>query len=939
MTNLRIFLPVLIGAATAVCFAQPNRVLSRIDNARKVTLAGHVVPMANAANDAGAVETSFPLSITLLLKPTAAQQASLEQLLQDQQNPASPSYHKWLTPEQYADQFGASSNDTSQIVAWLQTQGFTVDPVSRSRTFITFAATAGQVHASFGAAIHRYTANGKSHYANASNPTVPAALASVVAGFRGLHDFHPRAHLSKSAKPRWTLGPGDHVMAPDDFAAIYDIAPLYTAGTNGTGQSIAIVGQSALYSSGSDVTAFWSQFGITGAKLVPKLISPRDNPGVVEGDVEESSLDTEWAGAVARDANIVFVYSQDVWDSAQYAVDNDVAPVLSMSYGQCEGLYLGILPSNRQLVQQANAEGITWLAAAGDAGAADCDAGNVVAEGGLAVDAPGSIPEVTSMGGTTFNDGSGNYWNSGNTPTKQSAKGYIPESAWNESAINGSILAGGGGASMFFPQPSWQTSTSGMPQDGWRHVPDISFNSSVYNVPYYVYCVLCEGSENGANYFGGTSAATPTMAGVVALLNQSLNQNGLGNINPIIYRLGQTAPTAFHDVTTGNNMVACGSGSPGCNNGEQGYSATVGYDSATGFGSVDVANLVRQWSTGVSTGSLVVPSIDQNPVYQTNPGQWTFQLTLTEEAGISTTLTGFTINGVSYSSQIAAIFGTPAIPARQSISGSYTLALTSVPANETFGFSGVDSTGMQWSTALTIPFQGPQAQLAVGGATNAASYQQVYAPGMLMAVFGTGLGTLAQSAGTIPLPEFMAGFEGYICPISCETGINYPVPLYYVGPNQVNLQIPYEVSGPVDLNLNNPYQTIDYYFTVSTVAPGIFTFQNGLINPSSTGSPGQTVFMYITGEGRVSPALPDGTSPAPGTPIAQSPKPRQQVTVTVAGIPAGTTSTLPFIGIPWGLVGVTQINFTIPPNVPSGKQPVVVTVGTTPTPPAYIMIQ
>src|ERR1017187_1637243 len=456
MMNFRaLFLPAIIGAAASVCFAQPNRILSRIDNARPVTLAGRVHPLANAGNDVGAVDSSFPLSLTLLLKPSAGQQSSLEQLLQDQQNPASASFHQWLTPEQYADRFGASASDTAQIVAWLQAQGFTVDPVSRSRTFLTFGGTSAQVQATFGTAIHRYRVTGELHYANAGNPKIPAALSSPVAGFRGMNDFHPKPRLVKTPQSQWTTGAGQHQLAPDDFATIYDIAPLYSAGINGAGQKIAIVGQSALYRSGADVTKFWNQFGLTSATLVQTLTSPRENPGVVQGDVDEASLDAEWAGAVARNATIVFVYSTDVFKSAQYVVANAVAPVLSMSYGNCEMNDLVDLPVNRQLVQQANAEGITWLAAAGDSGATDCDYQVAVAEGGLGVDVPGSIPEVTSMGGTSFNEGSGSYWNSGNSSTSESAKSYIPETTWNESAVNGGILSTGRGASAYFPQPAW----------------------------------------------------------------------------------------------------------------------------------------------------------------------------------------------------------------------------------------------------------------------------------------------------------------------------------------------------------------------------------------------------------------------------------------------------------------------------------------------------
>ncbi|HUB82965.1 MAG TPA: protease pro-enzyme activation domain-containing protein [Bryobacteraceae bacterium] len=935
--NILVF-AVLSAAATA-CFAQPNRILSRIDSSKTFLLPGRVHPLATAANDAGEVESGFPLpGMSILLKSTPAQQAKLEQLLASQQNPASPQYRQWLTPEQYADQFGVSASDIAQITQWLEGQGFTVNSAARSRTFVSFSGTAGQVHNAFGTTIHRYKVNGVMHYANSTDLTIPAALSPLVAGVRGLHDFHPKPHLAR-AKPNWTLGPGDHVMAPDDFATIYDITPMYSAGTNGTGQKIAVVGQSEVYT--SDIATFWRTFGLTSVTLTPVLVD-RQNPGYLAatGDLDESSLDLEWAGGVARNANIEFVYSYDVWTSAQYAVDNAVAPVISMSYGNCEIYDLADLPSYRQMVQQANSEGITWLAAAGDQGATDCDAGATVAENGLAVDEPGSIPEVTSMGGTALSN-SGSYWNVGNSATEESAKGYIPEVAWNEPAQAGMILGTGGGASMYFPQPSWQTN-AGVPNDGWRHVPDISFNASVYSVPYNVYCSRCEDST-GWEQVGGTSAATPTMAGVVALLNQYLNTNGLGNINPTIYGLWKTAPSAFHNNITGNNIEACAYGSPGCSNGQEGYTVgTSGYSSVVGFGSVDVTNLIHGWKSAQPSGPIVVASLDQNPVYQGNQescgstGTWNFQLTLSEEGGFATSVGDFTIGGVTYSPQT--VFGTTSIGARQSITGCMSLSSVNAPANEVFDFSGSG-----WSTSLNIPFQGPQAQLNVGGVTNGASYAQVYAPGMILAVFGTGMGTLFQAASTLPLPEMMGGVEAAVCEVSCNDANEpaWPAPIYFVSANQINIQIPYEASGAVDLQIGNPYALTDYLFTISPIAPGIFTFLDNSndVNPNRTATRGQATFLYITGDGQVTPKLPDGTSPAAGTPLQDLPKPREAVTVTVGGVQASTTDANWFIGIPPGLVGVTQINFTVPANAPTGRQPVVVTVGTVSTPVAYITVQ
>jgi uncharacterized protein (TIGR03437 family) len=918
--------------------AQPSRLAGGIDNGRRVTLSGRVPLLANARNDRGPVEGTFTLpGITLLLKPSGAQQSDLQQLLIEQQDAASPSFHRWLTPEQYADRFGASAGDMAQIVAWAQSQGLQVTNVARSRTFVSFSGTAQQAQAAFHTAIHRYSVNGQAHFANAADPSIPAALADLVAGVWGLNDFHPKPQLRLPAQPEMTASGGAHYLAPGDFATIYDVAPLYAAGVNGTGQSIAIVGQSDILL--SDIQAFRKEFNLSPPNLVQKLVPGQPDPGISPTDQEESNLDIEWSGAVARNATIVFVYSGDVWQSAIYAVDQNLAPILSISYGACEQEDLVDLPSYRALVQQANAEGMTWFAASGDSGAAACDdliTNVAIAQNGLAVNEPASIPEVTAMGGTEFNEPSGTgYWSSTNT-NGASALQYIPEMAWNDTALAGVLTATGGGASIYFPQPAWQTGP-GVPADGARHVPDLALTASADHDSYYFY------SNGKAGYVGGTSAATPTMAGIFALLNQYLvstgAQPGLGNVNPTLYRLGQNPSGIFHPVPAGNNMVPCANGTPDCSNGLLGFAAGPAYDSVTGWGSVDAYKLVHAWSADPPLSSSVVPSIDQNPVFQQPPdtqgNSWQFTLTLTEEAGIGTTLTDFTIDGVSHAAEITNLFGSAAIAPLGSLSAAYGFAsLPVVPATVVFGFAGVDAGGAPWTRQLSVPFSGPQAQLTVAGIGNAASGEPAYAPGMIVSVYGTALGDFAQSAAAIPLPDYLAGFEACVNGVpSCANGV--PAPLYYVSPGQVNLQIPYETPiGQATLTVGNPYVNVNYNFTVMAASPGIFTFPDGSINPSRTASPGQEVTLFITGEGQVTPSLATGATPAKGTPTAQLPKPRLPVSMTVGGLPA----TIDFIGIPSGLVGVTQINFTVPAGIAPGVQPVVVTVGSAASPPATITI-
>jgi uncharacterized protein (TIGR03437 family) len=916
--RLAFLLPISLLFSAAL-LAQQQRITAQINNEERVVLAGHVPAGARPEFDQGPVAASLPMAaITMHLKPSAGQQSALEQLLAEQQDPSSPNYHQWLTPEQYADRFGFSQNDLNKIAEWLESQGFQVEDTARSRTWILFSGTAQQAENAFRTRIHRYLVNGETHFANATEPSIPAALAGIVRGFRGLHDFRLRPRSIRRPVPQMTSPGGNHQIVPDDFATLYDVTPLYTAGINGAGQKLVVVGQTDVDL--SDISTFRSKYNLP-ALLPQKILVPKQaNPGMSQNDIPEADLDLEWSGAVARNATIVYVYSGDVFTSVTDAIDQNYAPVISMSYGLCE-LEAGIvtMPMYQALAQQANAEGITWFAASGDTGAADCESPDAsIAQTGLAVDSPASTPEITAMGGTEFLEQSGVYWSNTNTANGASALSYIPERVWNDSRLVGGLSAGGGGASVFFARPVWQTGP-GVPNGGLRNLPDVSLSASPDHDGYLVY------TGGSSQIFGGTSIGAPTMAGIATLLNQYLmstghqKQPGLGNINPTLYRLAQNVPGVFHDVVFGHNKVPCLIGSPDCTNGSEGFSAGPGYDQASGLGSPDAFNLVHQWASQAPTGSLVSPSIDQNPVFEQSPdangNRWTFTLTLNEEAGIATTLTAFTVNGTSY--DVVATFGSASIPANGSISShNFGLASVSVPSTVAFAFSGRDVGGQPWSVRLSVPFQGFQTALTVGGASNAASGQQVYAPGMLLSVYGTALGDFVQVAGTVPLPNYLSGFEATVNGVAA--------PLYYVSPNQVNLQIPYETpTGDQTLVLGNPYVNANVNLHIAPAGPGIF-MSNGFVSaPFSSAGRGKTTTLFITGDGQVNPSVATGSSPDPGTPAARLPKPKLPVTVKVAN----ENATIQFSGIPSGLVGVTQINYVVPADAPLGDQPVVVTVG------------
>lgn len=620
----------------SVSSAQPDRITAPIDGRRSVLVRGSVPYRARPAYDQGPVDSGFPLgNITLLLKPSARQQADLEQLLAQQQDPASPNYHKWLTPEEYATRFGASSADLEQIADWLRSQGFSVRYTARGRDFISFSGTAGQVETALHTPIHRYRIGAETHFSNAGDLALPAAVEPMVGGILGLDDFHPRPH-HKRAFPTFTGADGTHYLLPDDLATIYDFMPMYSYGYLGDGQSIVIVGQSDVDL--TDVQSFRDTFGLPATRI--QMVPTGNYPGFDPNGEVEADLDLEWAGAVARSAQLIFVYSDDANYSAFYAIDNNLAPVISESFGLCEyqiGSNRMGLASFEPEAQKANALGITWLVSSGDSGAAGCDDGVPVATQGMGVSLPASIPEVTAVGGTEFNEGGGSYWSNGNGLYGGSALSYIPETSWNDTVALGSLAASGGGVSSIYRKPSWQAGP-GVPADGARDVPDVSLAAASAHDPYLV---VSQGSVIGV---GGTSAAAPSFAGMVALLNEYLVKNqvqsnaGLGNINPKLYSLAAGGATGiFHDITTGNNIVPCQAGTPNCDSGQFGYRAGPGYDLVTGLGSVDAFNLFTTWS-GLSVTSTTTSLTAAPPTML--PGGSTMLTAAVKAAGGSRTPAG-----------------------------------------------------------------------------------------------------------------------------------------------------------------------------------------------------------------------------------------------------------------------------------------------------------
>jgi len=630
----------LFAAIPAFAAVAPQaRITAPIENSSRTTLTGTLSPRAIAANDAGAIPGDTKLQgITLVFSRTADQQAALDTLVAAQQNPASPQYHQWLTPQQFAAQFGAADSDIAAVQSWLQQQGFSIDSVTASRDRINFSGTAAQVESAFGAPLHYFKSATGLNFTPASELTVPSAIASAVLTVTNISSFKPHSHIkfhpATSATPNFTSGQtGSFFLDPDDVATIYDITAAYNAGYTGVGQTIAVMGQSAIVA--TDITNFQTALGLTPVAPTQILVPNTGTAVVSSGDEAESDLDLEYSSTIAKGATIDFVYtgnssnSNGVFGSLQYAVTNKIAPIISISYGDCE---LDLGSSNyaqlNAILQQAATQGQTVIAAAGDSGSTDCygETGTSLSTAqleSLAVDFPGSSQYVTSMGGTEFPAadvaaGNTTYWTtSGTTDVLSSAKSYIPEQVWNDDYVDyeaGStspISSGGGGVSIFTARPSWQTGVSGIQTGFYRLTPDISLAASP-NYPGYLYC--SSDTESGvtgscshgfrdvnSTYLtvaGGTSFDAPIFAGMMAIINQSRNAtSGQGVVNPILYTLASNATTyasAFHDITSGSNE--CQASVAYCSTvGSGEYLATTGYDEASGLGSVDLYNLVKAW--------------------------------------------------------------------------------------------------------------------------------------------------------------------------------------------------------------------------------------------------------------------------------------------------------------------------------------------------------
>jgi hypothetical protein len=839
-----------------------------VDEGNLAPLRGNTRPEATPQNDRGAVADEFPIVHELLqLRRSSEQETALQQYLDEVQDSTSPNFHKWLTPEQFGQDFGVAQQDLDAITRWLQSHGFMVNLVYPNRMMIDFSGTAGRVREAFHTEIHDLEVKGERHIANIRDPQIPSALAPVIAGIVSLHDFKPRAqHEMRTAGANYTFNSGgpNYALVPADLATIYNLNPLFSAGYSGQGQTIVVIEDTNVFST-SDWSTFRSTFGLSGyssgsfSTIHPAPLSGTNNcadPGVTPDD-SEAILDAEWASAAAPSAAILLASCANTNTTfggliaLQNMLNASSQPpaLVSISYGECETLNgAAANAAYNAAYQQAVAEGISVFVSAGDSGAAGCDNNATDATDGIGVNAFASTPYNVAVGGTDFSDTyfgtNAVYWNSTNTSTFGSALSYVPEIPWNDSCasvllstfVTGSgttygansfcnsanvgtaltTAAGGGGPSACatgspsvtgvvggtcrgWPKPSWQSSLSnfGNPNDGVRDTPDVSlFAANGVWGHYYVFCfsdkanggVACSGAPSGWSGAGGTSFASPIMAGIQALVNQKTGQRQ-GNPNPVYYQLASTeynlsssscnsangngvsSTCIFYDVTqgdidvncTGNNNCYLPSGSHGVlstsdNSYSPAYGTTTGWDFATGIGSVNAANLVNNWPGG---GVAATSGTPQSAAINTS---FPAPLVVTVTNASGNRVNGVTVTFTPPSTGASGSFASGANTATTNASGVATSAIftaNGTPGSYTVTASVVGITGAA-SFSLTNTASSPASITATSGTPQSTNDDTAFGAPLVAKVIDASGNALTGVTVTFTAPSTGAsgGFAG-----------------------------------------------------------------------------------------------------------------------------------------------------------------------------------
>src|ERR1700691_920058 len=612
----------------------------------------HVPSWTHSLRDVGPVPGATLLQhLSVVVARDPERDQAFQQLLRDQYDSKSPKYHKWVTPRQLGERYGADPEALDDVSKWLSSHGLEVNSISNNRLAIDFSGTIAALSSALSVNFHYFDLNGERLISLTTEPRISSDVASKIRFIAGLSSVrvHPAGAAVKIA-PDYDCPSGcTHLVSPADFAVIYGLPSVYGSGIQGAGQSIAVVGFSRV--ADSDVEFFQQLAGLPVQDPTIRIPSNGTDPGPPNQGAncyqEEATADVERAFGVAHNASVILDVTEGPQSPCQGGItdllnlpiadviDNDVAPILTISFSGCEadtGMPQVLFADS--LFQQGAAEGISTFVAAGDSGIASCAphgfttpppaAGTPTAVVGINYLCASSY--VTCVGRTQFNDTSdpSEYWASTNSGDLLSALSYIPEGAWNQSSPT-QLVAGGGGSSQWIEQSPWQSGV-GVPINGQRNVPDVAFTASGHDAYYLCFAEPSgEGDCSQGNFIGfyGTSGSAPSMAGIMALVDQKLGVRQ-GNFSPTLYSLAATPSNGvFNDVTVASSGVAsCSVGTPSlCNNSITlatgsnpavlpGFTVNPGYDLATGWASINVANLLSaltsQSTPVASTTSLSV---------------------------------------------------------------------------------------------------------------------------------------------------------------------------------------------------------------------------------------------------------------------------------------------------------------------------------------------
>jgi subtilase family serine protease len=730
---------------------------------------GSAPALARDARVVGTLPANVPLHLTVVLKPRDP--AALAAYAQAVSTPGSSVFHDYLTPARFADRFGATPARVQAVEASLRARGLSPGAVNANRLSIPVTASAGRAEQAFSLTMRRMVLpGGRSATVASALPALDASIAGdvqAVLGLSSVNTFHPRyvrrairgglrrTQLTHSAGHTATGGPAACSQASssasqqgaytaDQIASAYGFSSIYQAGDQGQGETIAVYELEP--NDPNDIAAYQSCYG-THASVSYVRVDGGAGTGAGSG---EAALDIENSiGLAPRASYLVYQGANSnssapgsgPYDTFSAIITQDRAQVISVSWGECEPSNTDGLQAENTLFQEAAAQGESVVSASGDEGSEDCNApAPGVPNPSLAVDDPASQPFVTGVGGTTL-----------------SSLGPPPgESVWNNGSVaglSGTGGAGGGGISQTWPMPAYQSTAAGVlhvtgslssgtpcgATSGFcRQVPDVAASSDP-NAGYLVYWNGSHAdltSPAGWQSIGGTSAAAPVWAALLAVVNASsgCHSSPIGFANPALYRAaGSAYPSAFNDVTAGNNDLTATNGGL--------YPAGAGFDMATGLGTPSAGGL----ASSLCAATLGVANPGPQRSTQGRAASLQLKLAGTPVGAVIWRASGLP-PGLSISSSTGRISGTPRRGGAYSVvvSGSYQGAPLRQAA---FGWTVIGRPTISRASLTGVAARRPTLSLTLSRGFRAAELKSLAVALPAGLRFGPRRGSLTISAG------------------------------------------------------------------------------------------------------------------------------------------------------------------------------------------------